>query len=123
MNIYQRIADAALQLLPSKPTKLVVYCEAVAGGISADLFYHLPNDRVARVRKGTPAFCGLLGEFWRDGDGEKVAPRSWGAMHFLVENDNFDASLVYPDEFMPGQDLADRRSVVVKEHFPGLDVL
>lgn len=118
---YQRIGQAALSVSGERVSKLLIYSEVEDGVVSADIFYQLPGRSTADFRFAPPAMRELIYEYWEAGD-QEVAPRSWAALKFVVEGGRFSASLVYPGQLDPDEDLAERRPRAVAEYFPGVAI-
>jgi len=120
-DAYQRIAQEMINSCGMSPSKALLYAEVEDGVISADLFFQQSAKGVVRFRFAPEPLRSHIYRFWEDGE-EKVAPRSWVTLLFLVEGGRFSSELTYPDQLNSNEGLEDRRPRVIAEYFPGLQI-
>ena len=118
---YQRIGGAALAACPEAVEKLLLYAEVEDGVSSADLFFQLHGESVVRFRFAPSELRDLVVEFWETGEGP-AGPGSWAAFSFVVEGGQFSVNLIYPEQFVADEGLAERRPRAIAACFPGMAV-
>lgn len=119
-DLYQEIGTAALDVAEDRSGKLIIYAEVEDGVISADIFY-INIDGIVRYRFSSKLLQDLIYSFWRKWSAV-LGNAEWRAMTYVIDGENFSVDLTYPDQIDPEVDLAERRPVVVKEHFGNLKI-
>ena len=118
-QLYSEIGQTALGLADELAGRLLVYAEVEDGVISAGVFY-ANRAGVVRFRfapKPLQDHIYSLWERWK----ERPGNREWRAMSYAIDGGKFSIDLTYPDQ-IGGEDIADRRPLVVKKHFGSLNV-
>lgn len=120
---HQEIGRLALEAADESATKLLVYAEMDADGLTADLFFddpEAPDD--IRYRLCPPMLESIIEAHW-DAARQLDPKGEWATMSYVIEDGGFRVTLQYPEEIdeHEDEDISDRRPAAVAAVFgPGL---
>lgn len=120
-KFFEEVGQTALATANAGVDTLLLYAELKDGVISADIFFKPINSTSVQFRFAPQAIKEKIYEFWSS-DQLNLPAQSWMAMEFVVRDGKFDAAFKYEADFLPGEDLHDRRPRVVAGIFPDIPI-
>jgi len=116
-DFYQQIGSMVVVFSKSPQGKMLLYSEVEDCVISADVFIQDSIGSPVRFRFAPRPLRDLVYQFWETGE-DLIAPRSWAAFQLVIEGGKFTVDFTYPDKLVAEEPTGQRRSRVVREHFP-----
>ncbi len=116
---HQEIGRLALEAADETATKLLVYAEIDADGLTADLYFDDPEDPdTIHYRLCPPMLEAVIEAHW-DAARQVDDKGEWATLAYVLEDGAFRVELKYPEEIdeHEDEDISDRRPAVVAAVF------
>ncbi|HYE47881.1 MAG TPA: hypothetical protein VEA44_19090 [Caulobacter sp.] len=116
---HQEIGRLALEVADETATRVLVYAEFDADGLTADLFFDDPEDPdTVQYRLCPPMLEAVIEAYW-DAARQLDPKGEWATLAYVIENDAFRVELKYPEEIdeHEDEDISDRRPAAVAAVF------
>lgn len=101
--------------------KTLVYAEVEEGVISVALFFSAPGNSEVAFRFSSEELNKSIYELWHQWRGN-LGNKEWRAMEYVIERENFNIDLTYPEKFKSNEEKLKRRQRVIEKHFNGMTV-
>ena len=106
-----RVGEDVYSSIGGRPDGIYLYVEIGDGWVGPSLFQDEGNRVV--YYSGSDELADLLMEAWY----LEPADKRWTAMHYMIENGNFDATFEFDDLDGSGESISDRRERILRARY------